>query len=63
MLSLLFQYIWGQAEPGGATGLLLDKLQGLLETPNYVGEFGVNKRDFRRYLVLTSALEETKKPI
>ncbi len=33
MLSLPFQYIWGQAIPGDATGLLPDKFKRVLKTP------------------------------
>ncbi len=33
MLSLLFQYVWGQAKPGDATGLLPNKFKRAFKTP------------------------------
>jgi hypothetical protein len=55
MLSLLFQYIWGQAKPGDATGLLPDKIKRVFKTPKGVRKLGVNKQDFHCCLLLLFA--------
>ena len=45
MLSLLFQYIWGQAKQSDAAGLLPDKFKRMFETPKGVLNFRVDTQD------------------
>ena len=48
MLSLLFQYIWGQATPGDATGLLPDKFKRMYKTPKGRGSLSGCPSYFQR---------------